>query len=192
MLRYTFRLGTNALISKPRSHQGPQQHGIHGMPQLDQLYGTSSLAVGTERAARRGNVQVLGGVPSGTPNTLLLCFFLVTLSRPPISCGKLPRHRSRDPKSVRRMILAKSSPSNLLHILSLRTGSGAPKVPPAKVTGLRSVGSRNLRKKIQKSGRKTDPKRPAESSKFPHKRQHPIWIPVFLTRIVFIFLVHGT
>ena len=31
------------------------------MPQLDQLYGTSSLAVGTERAARRGNVQVLGG-----------------------------------------------------------------------------------------------------------------------------------
>ena len=29
--------------------------------QPDQLYGTSSLAVGTERAARRGNVQVLGG-----------------------------------------------------------------------------------------------------------------------------------
>ena len=120
--------------SKPRSHLGPQQHGIHGVPQLDQLYGTSSLAVGTERAARRGNVQVLGGVPSGTPSTLLLCFFLVTLSRPPISAGKLPWHRSRDPKTVHRQILAKSSPSNLLPCLLRRTGSGASKAPPAEVT----------------------------------------------------------
>ena len=135
--------------------------------QPDQLYGTSSLAVGTERAARRGNVQVLGGVPSGTPSTLLLCFFLVTLSRPPISCRKLPQHRSRDPKTFHRQILAKSSPSNLLHILSLRTGSGAPKVPPAKVINLRSVGSRNCRNIYPEKCSKTDPKRPAEPSKVP-------------------------
>ena len=45
------------------------------MPQLDQLYGTSSLAVGTERAARRGNVRVpRGGAlwATGHPASLLL------------------------------------------------------------------------------------------------------------------------
>ena len=135
------------LIQAALSPGSPAAWNKHGVPQLDQLYGTSSLAVGTERAARRGNVQVLGGVPSGTPSALLLCFFLVTLSRPPICARKLPRHRSRYPKTARRMILAKSSQTNLRHILSLRTGSGAPKVPPAKVTGLRSVGSQNFRKK---------------------------------------------
>ena len=104
------------------------------------------LALVADRAARRGNVQVLGGISLGKPSTLLLCFFLVTLSRPPISSSKLPRHRSRYPKTFARQILAKSSPSNLLHILSLRTGSGASKVPPAKVIVLRSVESRNFRK----------------------------------------------
>ena len=178
------------MLSKPRSHLGPQQHSIQlcnkpGMPQLDQLYGTYRLAVGTERAARRGNVRVPGGEPSGPPGTLLLCFFLVTLSRTPISATKLPVHRSRDAKTARRMILAKSSQTNLLHILSRRTGSGAPKVPPAKVTGLRSVGSRNFRNFDPEKWPETDPKRPAESSKFPHKRQHPIWMPVFLTHSAF-------
>ena len=48
-------------IQAALSPGSPAAWNKHGMPQLDQLYGTSSLAVGTERAARRGNVQVLGG-----------------------------------------------------------------------------------------------------------------------------------
>ena len=75
-----------------------------------------------------------GGVPSGTPSTLLLCFFLVTLSRPSISCTKLSSHILWNTKSVHRQILELRSPSNLLPCLLRRPGSDASKVPPAEVT----------------------------------------------------------
>ena len=127
-------LGWENIIQAALSPGSPAAWNKHGMPQLDQLYGTSSLAVGTERAARRGNVQVLEGVPSGTPSTLLLCFFLVTLSCPSSCRCKLRLHRLRCTKSIRRQILELRSPSSLLPCLLRRPGSGASKVPPVEVT----------------------------------------------------------
>ena len=38
------------------------------------------LAVVAERAARRGNVQVLGGISFGIPSTLLLLYFYHTFA----------------------------------------------------------------------------------------------------------------